>query len=151
MVGRSRTQLSDWTTTTIYMSVCVLSRFSCVQLCATPWILACQAPLSMGFFRQEYWNGLPCPPPGDLPNPEIKPVASAFQADSLPLSPPGKPMRLLVYYKSYIWTADEEAHRARPGRVPSTRASVPMEFGVPHPPGSWLFSCSPNKRLLKSC
>ena len=39
----------------------------------TPWTVACQAPLSLGFSRQEYWSGLPCPPPGDLPNPEIKP------------------------------------------------------------------------------
>ena len=42
-------------------------------LCATPWPAACQAPLSMGFSRPEYWSGLPCPPPGDLPNPGIKP------------------------------------------------------------------------------
>ena len=44
-----------------------------------------------GFSRQEYWSGLPCPPPGDLPNPEIKPRSSALQADSLPSEPPGKP------------------------------------------------------------
>ena len=53
--------------TALYL-VCMLSRFSRVQLFATPWIAACQAPLSMGFFRQEHWSGLPCPPPGDLPN-----------------------------------------------------------------------------------
>ena len=46
---------------------------SLVQLCATLWTVACQAPLSMGFSKQEYWNGLPCPPPGNLPNPGIKP------------------------------------------------------------------------------
>ena len=43
--------------------VCVLNCFSCVPLFATPWIVACQAPLSMGFSRQEYWSGLLCPPP----------------------------------------------------------------------------------------
>ena len=53
--------------------VCVLSHFSCVKLFATPWTVAHQAPLSMGFFRQEYWSGLPFPPPGDLPDPGIKP------------------------------------------------------------------------------
>ena len=53
----------------------MLSCFSHVQLCATLWIVACQVPLSMGFSRQEYWNGLPCPPPGDLPNPGIKPAS----------------------------------------------------------------------------
>ena len=51
---------------------CVLSRFSCVQLFVTLWTIAHQAPLSMGFSRQEYWSGLPCPSPGDLPNPEIE-------------------------------------------------------------------------------
>ena len=69
---------------------------SCPTL-ATPWTLACQAPLSMGFSRQEYWGGLPCPPPGDLPDPGIKPaspVALALEADSLPLAPPGKPHHL---------------------------------------------------------
>ena len=41
----------------------------------TPWTIALQAPLSMGFSRQEYWSGLPCPPPGDLPAPVIKPMS----------------------------------------------------------------------------
>ena len=52
---------------------CVLSRFSCVQLCTTLWTVARQAPLSMGFSRQEYWSRLPCLPPGDLPDPGIEP------------------------------------------------------------------------------
>ena len=54
---------------------CLLSCFSRVQLCATPWTVAHQAPLSMGFSRQEYWSGLPCPPPGDLPIPGMEPVS----------------------------------------------------------------------------
>ena len=49
---------------------------SCVQLSATLWTVACQAPLFMGFPRQEYWSGLPFPPPGDLPDPGIKPAFS---------------------------------------------------------------------------
>ena len=52
--------------------VCVLSHFSCVRLFATQWTPACQAPLSMVFSRQECWSGLPCPSPGDLPDPGIK-------------------------------------------------------------------------------
>ena len=59
-----------------------------VRLCATPHNVAHQAPLSKGFFRQEYWSGLPFPPPGDLPNPGIEPespVSPAMQADSLTL------------------------------------------------------------------
>ena len=50
-----------------------------------------QAPLSMGFSRQEYWTGLPFPSPGDLPDPGIKPGSPALQADYLPSEPPGKP------------------------------------------------------------
>ena len=50
----------------------------------TPWTVTCQAPLSLGFSRQEYWGGLPVPSPGDLPNPGIKPRSPALQADSLP-------------------------------------------------------------------
>ena len=56
---------------------------SCPTL-ATSWIVALQAPLSMGFSRQEYWSGLPCPSPGDLPDPGIKPWSPALQAESLP-------------------------------------------------------------------
>ena len=64
--------------------------FSRVCLFATPWTIAYQAPLSMGFSRQEYWSGLPFPSPGDLPDPGIKPRSPALQADTLPSEPPGK-------------------------------------------------------------
>ena len=66
--------------------VCVLSCSSHVQLFVTLWTVAHQAPLSMGFSRQEHWSGLPCPPPGDLPDPGIEPSSPALQADFLPLS-----------------------------------------------------------------
>ena len=59
-------------------------------LCATPWTVAGQASLSVGFSRQEYWSGLPCPSSGDRPDAGVKPaspVSPALQADSLPLSP----------------------------------------------------------------
>ena len=58
---------------------------------ATPWTASHQAPLSLGFPRQEYWSGLPCPLPGDLPNPGIELRPPALQADSLTSEPPGKP------------------------------------------------------------
>ena len=61
-----------------------------VRLLATPWTAAYQAPPSMGFFRQEYWSGLPFPSPGDLPNPGIKPGSPTLQADTLQSEPPGK-------------------------------------------------------------
>ena len=60
--------------------------FSHVQLFATPWTVACQAPLSMGFSKQEHCSGLLCPPPGNLPDPGIEPMSPALQADSSLLS-----------------------------------------------------------------
>ena len=54
---------------------CLLCCFSCAQLCVILQTAARQAPLSLGFSRQEYWSGLPCPPPGDLPDPGIEPVS----------------------------------------------------------------------------
>ena len=56
-------------------NACILSRFSRVCLCETLWTVARQAPLPMGFSRQEYWSGLPCPPLGDLSHPGIEPVS----------------------------------------------------------------------------
>ena len=58
----------------------------------TLWTVACQAPLSLGCSRQEYWSGLPCSPPGDPPNLGIKPTSAALQVDSLPLSHQGSPL-----------------------------------------------------------
>ena len=59
-----------------------------VQLFATPWTVAHQAPPSMGLSRQEYWSGLPFPSPGDVPNPEIEPMSPGLQADALTSEPP---------------------------------------------------------------
>ena len=71
---------------------CVLG---CFRLFMTSWTVAYHAPLSMGFFRQEYWSGLSCSPPGNLPNPGIKPTAPGFpalQVGSLLLSHRGSPI-----------------------------------------------------------
>ena len=68
--------------------VCVPSLFNHVQIFATSWTVASQAPLFLRFSRQEYWSGLPCPPAGDLPNPGIKPRTPTVQADSLQSEPP---------------------------------------------------------------
>jgi len=62
-----------------------------VQLCAILW-----AALSVGFSRQEYWSGLPCPPPGDLPDPGVEPRSPALQGDYLLLSHQGRPSRSCV-------------------------------------------------------
>ena len=73
----------------LYLYARALSCFSRVWLLEILWTVDWQAPLSMGFSRQEDWSGLPCPPPGDLSQPGIEPsspVSSAFQADPLLLS-----------------------------------------------------------------
>ena len=82
------------------MYVCMLSLFSHIYLFATPGTAVCQAPLSMGFSRREYWRGLPRPPPGDLPAPGIKPtflVSLHWQVGSLLLAPAGKPVGMYEY------------------------------------------------------
>ena len=69
----------------VCVSVCALAKSlqSCLTLCMTIWSIVCQATLSMGFSRQEYWNGFPCLSPRDLPHPGIEPRSPALQADSL--------------------------------------------------------------------
>ena len=74
--------------TTACVCACVLNH---VHVFVTPQAVTRQAPLSMGFSRQEYWSKLPFPSPGDLPDPGIEPGCPALQADSLPSEPPGKP------------------------------------------------------------
>ena len=90
----------------IYMLCAVLSCFSRVQVLVTLWTVAHRA-LSMGFSRQEYWSDLPCPLPGDLPDPGIEAGSPALQADSLPLSYQGSPLytyiSICVYVYIYIW------------------------------------------------
>ena len=80
----------------------MLSHFSHVRLFVTPWAVARQAPLSMGFLRQEYCSGLPFPSPGDLPDPGIELGSPALQADSLPGEPQGKPKNTRVGSLSQI-------------------------------------------------
>ena len=78
--------------------MCVLSHFSHVQLLETSWTVALQAPLSMGFSRKEYWRVMPCPPPGNLPQPGIEPESLLhWQASSLALAPSGKPFDEYTY------------------------------------------------------
>ena len=92
----------------------MLSCFSCVQLLATLWTVAHQAPLSMGFSRQEYWSGLPCPPPGDLPDPGIEytslmspALAGGLLAGSLPLASPQQSyltgLKFLLLHSLFLW------------------------------------------------
>ena len=82
---------------------CMLSHFSRVRLSVTLWTVARQAPLSMGFSRQEHWSGFPCPPRGDLPDPGTEPMsplspalggffttATTWEGPKLDAGPPGK-------------------------------------------------------------
>ena len=85
----------------------MLSHFNCVQLFATLWTIAHQAPLSMGFSRQEYWSGLPCLPPRDLSEPAIEPASPAshaLQVDSLLLSHWGSPnyVPIPIFFNIYL-------------------------------------------------
>ena len=73
-----------------YMCVCV---FSCVRLFVTPWTVARQAPLSVGFSQQQYWNGLLCPPPRHLPDSGIERMSPTLQVDTLLLTHQGSPLK----------------------------------------------------------
>ena len=90
--------------------------------------IACKAPLSMGFSRQEYWSGFPCPPPGDLPDPGIKPRHPSLQVDSLPAKPPGKPKNTGIGSLSFLQGSGIE-----PGSPALQANSLPVELpGKPH-------------------
>ena len=96
-------ELEDWENF-LCNAFSVLSRSSCVQLFATPWMVAHQAPLSMGLFRQEYRSGLPFPSPGDLPDPRIEPESPALAGGFFTNVPLGKPtwyMSIFMYAHSY--------------------------------------------------
>ena len=79
----------------LYTVMCCSLLLSRVQLFAIPWTVAHQAPLSVGFSRQKYWSGFPCPPPWDLPNSRFEPRSSILQAGSLP-------SEYIIYIRIYI-------------------------------------------------
>ena len=74
---------------------------SCVQLFATPWIVAHQTLLSMGFPRQEYWSGLPCPSPGDLPDPRIESASLALAGRFFTTEPLDNSDNIKVQFRQY--------------------------------------------------
>ena len=95
----------------------MLSRFSNVRLFVTPRTVAYQVPLSMGFSRQEYWSGLSCPSPGDLPDPWIKLGLLSllyWEADSLPLAPSGSPTLEIITKETNRWWRNETEQRRSP-------------------------------------
>ena len=92
-------EFKSWLACVHIRRACVrmLSGFSCVWLFSTPWTLAHQAPLSMGFSRRQYWSGLPCPSPRDLPDSGAEPMSPALQVDSSSANPCGKPAHVRSY------------------------------------------------------
>ena len=109
-----------------------------VQHFATPWTVAYQAPLSMGFSRQEYWSGLPFPSPGDLPDSGTESRSPVLQADSLPSEPLGKPPEV-----SIVHICSGEVNRAKledeislfcTKLFPGLTSEVLCD-------GNWLFCC----------
>ena len=141
--GHNRATELNW-----YSHTYLLSPFSRARLFATPWIVTHQAPLSMGFSRQAYWSGLPCPPPGDLPDPGIEPpcllrllLGSEFFTTSITWEAP------CVYI--YIYTQGCHAHRQDHPRtwrrrLPTRQGERSKEEPAPgawasglQPPGPW--------------
>ena len=110
MDTRTKKPCGHWAVVIKYSEYCIINMFivsevkslSRVRLFATQWTVAHQAPLSMGFSRQEYWSDLPCSPPGDLPNLGIEPRSPSLQADSLPAELPGKPKKI---WKTSIYSS----------------------------------------------
>ena len=86
-----------------------------VQLFATPWTVAHQAPLSMGFTRQEYWSGLPFPSPGDLPEPGVEPRSLALKANSLPSEHGAFKYKVRRTVKDLEWPCDRSPLTPTPG------------------------------------
>ena len=114
---------------------CTVLLLSHVWLFATPWTVARQAPLSMGFSRQEDWSGFPCPPPGDLPNPGMELRSPTLQEDSLPTELPGK-----LNYSVVLITAAQQSdsvthtHTHTHTHIYSFSCSFPLWFIM----GYWI-------------
>ena len=94
---------------------------SCPTLC-DPWSVACQAPLSMEFSRQEYWSGLPFSSPGDLPDPGIEPGYPALQADYLSSEPPGKTLKATKKKKKTVGTG--KFSKAKPRKAKNKQVGL---------------------------
>ena len=125
----------------------------CVRLFATPWTVAYQAPLSMGFSRQQCWNGLPFPSPRDLPNPGIEPGSPTSRQTLYHLSHQGSPRN--IWSNRQIWPWTTEWSRAKASRVlprkrtghskhprPTTQEKTPhvdiTRWSIPK--SDWLYS-----------
>ena len=106
--------------------LCCAESLSHVQLFATPWTVAHQAPLSLEFSRQEYWSGLPCPAPGDLPNPGVEPRSLACQWILSCLSHQGSPR--ILEWVSYPFSRELPDPGIKPGSPALQVDSLPAEL-----------------------
>ena len=113
--------------------LCVLSLFGHAQLFVTLWTVACQAPPSMGFSRQEYWSRLPCLPPGDLPNPGIKPMSLTSPALAGGLASQALRLSQLLKAASQGLLGWEILPAHSPGRQLITERSECLHFPLPPP------------------
>ena len=118
----------------------MLTSFSHVRLFATLWTIACQAPLSMGFSRHEYWSGLPCPPPGDLPG--IKSKSPALQGDSLPSEPPGNAQHSFGFLYIFFSSISHLQRACAPLQCSQSR------YRFPDGPGTTSFLTLSHSKLL---
>ena len=119
--------------------VCVLSHFSHVRLFTSPWTVALQALLSKGFSRQEYQSGLPCPPPGGLPNPGIELMSLV----SLPLA--GGFFTTHAIWEAHLKPEMEQSWQGKECGHEDTQASRNWEDGVPH----WVYAFAKDHLLLR--
>ena len=112
----------------------MLSRFNCVQLFAIPWTVACQAPLSMRFYRQEYWSGFPYPPPGDHPNPWIKPLSPTLVGRFFTFELPGKPnieLYKFIYFVSVQFSSVAQSCRTLCHPMNRSMPGLPVHHQLP--------------------
>ena len=126
-----------YTSSDFCILACVLSCFSRVRLCMTLWSVACQVPLSMGFSRREHCHGLPCPPPGDHPDPGMEPtslITPAWAGGFFTPAPPGKPSDFCTDAQRGGDSHPEQSLDSSPGppgmgapthREPSPQATTP--------------------------
>ena len=103
-----------------------MKSLSLARLFVTPWIVAYQAPPSIGFFRQEYWSGLPFPSPGNLPNPGIEPRSPTLEADTLTSEPTGKP-----WSNRRIWPWSTQWSRGKASRVLPRECTGRSKYPLP--------------------
>ena len=119
------------------------------RLFAIPWTVAYQVPPFMGFSRQEYWTGLPCPPPGDLPNPGTKPKYPTLQVDSLPSKPPENSNYILYTYATLRYMSCRKQTAEHRGRLIHCRShSVTHRTGIRPQALDSEAVCPPPDKLL---